>query len=130
MSPVHALGEVALRVNDLDAMQTFYADVIGLELLRRFDGVAFFRIGDGYAGHTTVLALFARGVDVSAERTTIDHFAFTISLDEYDAELSRLRGLGLAVSTAEHGWVGWRSIYVADPEGNTVELVCFDPAVG
>lgn len=33
---VRALGEVALRVNDLDKSQAFYADVISLELMRRF----------------------------------------------------------------------------------------------
>jgi catechol-2,3-dioxygenase len=30
---VRALGEVALRVNDLDRSQALYADVIGLELM-------------------------------------------------------------------------------------------------
>jgi catechol-2,3-dioxygenase len=57
---VRALGEVALRVNDLDRSQAFYADVIGLELMRRFEHSAFFRIADGYAGHTAILALFDR----------------------------------------------------------------------
>ncbi len=29
----------------------------------------------------------------------------------------------------EHfGWVGWRGIFTDDPEGNTVELVAFDPS--
>ncbi len=53
---VRALGEVALRVNDLDKSQAFYAEVIGLQLMRRFEQAAFFRIADGYAGHTAVLA--------------------------------------------------------------------------
>jgi catechol-2,3-dioxygenase len=57
---VRALGEVALRVNDLDNSQAFYADVIGLELMRRFEHAAFFRIAEGYAGHTAILALFDR----------------------------------------------------------------------
>src|SRR3954452_21295030 len=39
---VRALGEVALRVNDLDKSQVFYADVIGLELMKRFEHAAFF----------------------------------------------------------------------------------------
>jgi len=30
----------------------------------------------------------------------------------------------------EHfGWVGWRGIFTEDPEGNTVELVAFDPSL-
>ena len=36
---------------------------------------------------------------------------------------------GLVVTTAEHGWVHWRSLYVDDPEGNAVELVCYDASV-
>ena len=37
--------------------------------------------------------------------------------------------LGLQVSTAEHAWTQWRSLYVQDPEGNTVELVCYDASI-
>ena len=126
---VRALGEVALRVNHLDQMQAFYMDVIGLELMRRFEHAAFFRIGDGYAGHTTVFALFDRDSPVEQARTTIDHFAFTIAVSDYEPQKRRLEGLGVAVTTATHEWVHWRSIYVEDPEGNTVELVCYDPEV-
>jgi hypothetical protein len=31
------------------------------------------------------------------------------------------------VTTATHDWVQWRSLYVEDPDGNDVELVCYDP---
>jgi catechol-2,3-dioxygenase len=110
-------------------MHHFYEDVIGLELMRRFDGAAFFRIADGFAGHTAVLALFARGTDVAQEHTPLDHLAFTISLEDFETEKARLEGLGLDVFTAEHDWVHWRSLYVNDPEGNLVELVCFDESV-
>jgi len=57
---VRGLGEIALRVNNLDAMQKFYEEVIGLPLMTRFPNVAFFKIADGYGGHTQVLALFDR----------------------------------------------------------------------
>jgi catechol 2,3-dioxygenase len=134
MRPVGGLGEIALRVDDLDAMQRFYAEVIGLELMRRFEASAFFRIADGYAGHTQILALFDRR-DSQAEppraaATSVDHVAFAIPLAAYASERARLEALGLKVDTAEHGWVRWRSLYVSDPEGNRVELVCFDPSVG
>ena len=124
---VRALGEVALRVNGLDRMQAFYSNVIGLELMRRFEHAAFFRIADGYAGHTAVIALFDRSSPAEQERSTLDHLAFTISREDYEPQKQRLEALGLTVTTATHDWVRWRSIYVADPEGNTVEFVCFDP---
>jgi catechol 2,3-dioxygenase len=131
---IKGLGEVALRVANLDAMQRFYEHAIGLELLRRFEKAAFFKIADGFAGHTQVLALFDRAAEpgyggLSAATTTIDHLAFEIAREDFDAERARLETLGLTVETAEHAWVHWRSLYVRDPEGNQVELVCYDDQV-
>ena len=131
---VRGLGEIALRVADLDRMQAFYEGVIGLELLRRFPDSAFFRLADGVAGHTQVLALFDRAGDpgyqgLSSARTTVDHLAFAIAREDFASEQARLEAAGLRVDTAEHAWVHWRSLYVSDPEGNRVELVCFDPSV-
>jgi catechol 2,3-dioxygenase-like lactoylglutathione lyase family enzyme len=87
-TPVRGLGEIALRVNDLDAMQRFYAEVIGLPLMTRVQNCAFFRIADGYGGHTQVLALFDRsgshgyrGLD--AALSTIDHIALEIPLADF-----------------------------------------------
>lgn len=131
---IKGLGEIAFRVENLDQMQNFYERVVGLELMRRFPTSAFFRIADGVAGHTQILALFDRtetqdyqGIDPA--RTTVDHIAFGIELDDFDAEVSRLEGLGVTVDTTTHEWVQWRSLYFDDPEGNRVELVCFDPSV-
>ncbi len=64
-----------------------------------------------------------------AGTSTIDHIAFEIPFSDFANELNRLKGLGLQVETAEHAWVHWCSIYVTDPEGNQVELVCYDDSV-
>lgn len=127
---VRALGEVALRVNDLATMKSFYRDVIGLEVLNEFPNSVFFKVAGGYAGHTQVFVLFDRSCPVGSEQTTLDHIAFTIALEDYEFELQRLRTLGLTVETITHQWVKWRSMYVRDPEGNEVELVCYDPTIG
>jgi catechol 2,3-dioxygenase-like lactoylglutathione lyase family enzyme len=132
---IKGLGEIALRVGDLNAMQRFYEQVIGLELLKRFENAVFFKLADGFGGHTQVLALFDRSAQpgysgLNAATTTVDHIAFEIGRTAFDGEKKRLEGLGLPVETAEHAWVHWRSLYVNDPEGNRVELVCYDPSVG
>lgn len=132
---VRALGEIALRVRDLDAMQRFYQEVLGLPLLRRFPHAAFFRVAGGHAGHTQIVALFDRSEDPGhvapePERSTVDHLAFAIDLTDFEREKARLEGLGCEVDTAEHAWVRWRSLYLDDPEGNRVELVCYDPSIG
>ncbi len=83
---VKGLGEIALRVNDLDTMQKFYEEVIGLELMKRFPKAVFFRVADGVGGHPQVLALFDRSEKpegVSQERSTLDHVAFEIDLASY-----------------------------------------------
>ena len=126
---VKALGEIALRVNDLDQMRRFYTDTFGLREIGDFGHAVFFRIAEGYEGHTAVLALFDRNKEIDATRGSVDHIAFTIGLDDYAPEKRRLENLGLTVKTSEHSWVQWRSLYVDDPEGNTVELVCFDPSI-
>ena len=131
---VRGLGEIALRVNDLAAMQQFYEQVIGLPLMTRFPNSAFFKIADGYGSHTQVLALFDRSESpgyrgTDAATSTIDHIAFEIPLDDFANERKKLEALGLQVETAEHAWVHWRSLYVSDPEGNQVELVCYDASV-
>ena len=128
------LGEIALRVNNLDAMQKFYEQVIGLPLMTRVPNCAFFKVADGYGGHTQVLALFDRSQNpeyrgTDATTSTIDHIAFEIPLADFADEKKRLEALGLRVETAEHAWVHWRSLYVTDPEGNQVELVCRDDSV-
>jgi catechol 2,3-dioxygenase len=133
--PIKALGEIALRVDNLDLMQRFYQDVVGLELMARFERAAFFRIAAGHGGHTQVLALFDRSAQpdyrgLDRARSTIDHIAFEIDLADFSREKDRLERLGLDVSTAEHAWVHWRSLYVADPEGNLIEWVCYDESVG
>ena len=132
-SPIKGLGEIALEVNDLETMQMFYEQVVGLTLLRRFEESAFFAIAEGVGGHTQVLALFDRTAGqkapVSYRRPPLDHIAFGIELDDYDAELQRLQNLGAEVSTTTHAWIQWRSIYVTDPEGNIVEWVCYDETI-
>jgi len=115
-------------------MQKFYEEVIGLPLMTRVPDCAFFRIADGYGGHTQVLALFDRSQSpgyrgTNAATSTIDHIAFEIPLADLEREKKRLESLGLQVETAEHGWVHWRSLYVTDPEGNQVEFVCYDASV-
>jgi catechol 2,3-dioxygenase-like lactoylglutathione lyase family enzyme len=131
---VRGLGEIAFRVNNLDAMQRFYEEVIGLPLMTRVPNCAFFKIADCYDGHTQVLALFDRSQSpgyrgTDAATSTIDHIAFEIALDDFAGERKRLEALGLQVETTEHAWVHWRSLYVTDPEGNQVELVCYDGSV-
>jgi catechol-2,3-dioxygenase len=133
---VRGLGETVLRVKDLAAVKRFYTDVIGLDVLQEFDGIAFLKVSDGYGGHTQIIGLFQEPLPVPfpadlrdpvhIESTSLHHFALEIDRGDFEAELTRLRLLGLEVTTVEHRWCRWRSLYVHDPEGNILELVCYD----
>lgn len=131
---IRGLGEVAFRVEDLDRMTAFYESVVGLEVMNRDAHGVFFRIADGFGGHTQVLALFDRTGSsgyrgLNTEQTTVDHIAFEITLDDLASERSRLESLGIQIETAQHAWVHWRSLYFRDPESNQIELVCYDKTV-
>ncbi len=139
---VRGLGEIALRVDDLDRMQAFYKDVVGLELMDRFENAVFFRIADGFAGHTQILALFDRAAapirpgffpstfrGVAQSGSSLDHLAFEIDLSNIEVEQRRLESLGVEIRTVEFAWVHWRSLFFRDPEGNTVEFVAYDETV-
>ncbi|HET7037405.1 MAG TPA: VOC family protein [Thermomicrobiaceae bacterium] len=131
--PIRSLGEIALQVHDMNRMVDFYANVVGLELLRRFpgNGPAFFRVAEGVEGHTQVLALFDRGgrAESVARSPSLDHLAFSLSLADLQSERDRVQALGVLVREETHGWVQWRSFYIDDPEGNVVEWVAFDPSI-
>lgn len=131
------LGEIALRCAALDPMVAFYRDVIGLDLLDGGDrgNIVFFRLSEGVAGHTAVLALFGPEGDPSADVATgtgssLHHLALSLPFAEQEAVLAWYRETGRPHRIEHFDWVGWRGIFVDDPEGNTVELVARLPADG
>ena len=128
------LVELGLRARDLPAMARFYQEVVGLELVRSFPGHIFLKAGAldsplGRSEHPQLFVLFDRKVPLDTTRTTLDHFAFEIALEEYEAEKARLESLGATVHTKEFGWMHGRSLFFDDPEGNTIEFIAHDSAV-
>jgi extradiol dioxygenase family protein len=127
---VRQLSELALRVNDMDVMLPFYRDVVGLEVYAdERPLLVFFRVADGVEGHPQLFAIFDRSTEVGQPTSTLDHFAFSIDLSDYDGEKARLESLGVPIATREFPRFHWRSLFFFDPEGNTVELVAYDPSV-
>ena len=135
---IKGLGEVSIRVKNLGAMQKFYEEVLGLEVLRREDSFVFFKIADGYGGHTQNLALFQaedrsllenKSLDLSPAGTTLHHIALNVALEDFESEKTRLEGLGLKVNATVHEWLHVRSMYFSDPEENLLEFVAYDASV-
>jgi len=115
---IKGLGEVSIRVRDLDAMQKFYEEVIGLEVLKRDESFVFFKIAEGYGGYTQNLALFDasntmfldnKAEQLNSQETTLHHIALNIALEDFESEKMRLEGLGLKVNATVHEWLHvWR----------------------
>jgi len=129
-SRIKAIGELGVRVADLELMKAFYRDVVGLDVYNEDDpGLIFFKVADADDGHPQLFALFDRPRSDDGERKTLDHFAFLIDVADYDWHKERLEAAGLAVFPKTFPHHGWRSLFFADPEGNTVEFVSADPSV-
>ncbi len=141
---VRALGEIAIRCNDLASMLRFYEDIIGLERMsgNASSGIVFFRIAEGFGGHTSVLALFDKATtprpglhptDLAAPetgaRSSLHHIALTVPFEEQDAAIRWYASHGIPYRVEHFGWVGWRGIFTRDPEGNTVEFVAYHPSL-
>jgi catechol 2,3-dioxygenase-like lactoylglutathione lyase family enzyme len=127
------LGEIAIRCRDYPAMLAFYRDILGLRLLAQpLPGLTFFALAEGYLGHVQVLALFRHdlrreGQDIPLPQTgdgsSLHHLALGIAAAQQDAAADWFRSQGLQPFFEDHDWIGWRGLYVLDPDGNTVELV-------
>ncbi len=105
------VGEVVVRVADLDRSISFYRDVLGFELIRVLHGaIAFMRVADGVQGHTQIIGLFGRDWSASREGKTWDgyeprlstlhHFAIEISLKDHERVLGYLTEQGLDPNTS------------------------------
>jgi catechol-2,3-dioxygenase len=141
---VRALGEIAIRCNDLGPMVAFYEDIIGLDRMsgNASSGIVFFRIAEGFAGHTTVLALFDKALSPRTDlhpkshdapetgaRSSLHHIALTIPFEEQDAAMRWYISQDIEYRVEHFDWIGWRGVFTQDPEGNTVELVAHHPSL-
>ena len=61
--------------------------------------------------------------------STLNHLAFEIPFESYEAERRRLEDLGLKPQPAVFETMSARALFFHDPEGNTLEFICHDPAV-
>jgi catechol 2,3-dioxygenase-like lactoylglutathione lyase family enzyme len=123
--PVTGVSELVLEVEDLEASEHFYSEVLGLPVVDRWPEREAVWV---MAGERTRIGLWKPQVGLFGSRGGAHvHFAMHIAEDEYDAAVERLRSLGLSVQETEFAGAG-RAAYVEDPDGNLVELWTWDVA--
>jgi len=125
---IRGLDHVVLRVKDLTAALRFYRDMLGLPIERELDmGLVQLRAGAALIDLVPVDSRLGRlgGPPAGANGFNMDHFALELEQFDTAAIFAHLDAYGVA-----HGGVDQRygakgtgpSIYVKDPDGNTVEL--------
>ncbi len=151
--PVTGVAEIVLSVRDLPTMREFYRSVLGFKLFSQgcyetesgpTEGgnptICFLTIRDldtplGRHGHPQLLALIDHRRHVFAKprfdghdvrRSTLNHLAFEIPPDSYDDHNTRLIELGLDPTYSAFPAMNAKAIFFNDPEGNTLELICYD----
>lgn len=126
---IHSLDHVVIRALDLDQMIKFYCDVLGCRLER---GPGEFKLAQLRAGHSLIDLVDANGplglqggVIPDHNAPNMDHLCLQLTTWDPDAIQKHL-----VDNNVEFGEIATRygargdgpSLYLRDPEGNTIEL--------
>lgn len=126
------LDGIGLFVNDMATMIRFYRDVLGFEIKEAEDALNVYLIKDG-----TLFMLYERK---NFEKMTSrkyeylkgvnGHFEIALYVDtfeEVDIEFAKVvsKGATPVLEPTDEPW-GQRTCYIADPEGNLIEIGSFN----
>ncbi|ELI0349527.1 VOC family protein [Vibrio vulnificus] len=126
---LQAIDHIVLRVVDLPKMLAFYCDILGCVVEREVAefGLTQLRAGSALIDLVTVDSKLGQqgGRAPEQEGRNLDHFCLQITpKDEQEIlDFLTLHGVQVEDFANRYGAQGFgRSIYLSDPEGNTVEL--------
>jgi catechol 2,3-dioxygenase-like lactoylglutathione lyase family enzyme len=123
------IDHVVLRVRDLDASLHFYRDILGCTLDKVQEAIGLWQVRAG-ASLIDLIPLDGvlgklGGAGPGGEGRNLDHFALQIDRFDEAAIRAHLAAHAIAIvdSGPRYGALGTGpSIYIRDPDGNTVEL--------
>jgi glyoxylase I family protein len=126
---IREIDHIVLRTGDLKRMLDFYCGALGCSIERRQDEIGLVQLRAGRS-LVDVLPLDGKlgragGAGPGAEGRNVDHFCFRVEPFEPEAIRAHLRSCGVEAGevASRYGAEGeGPSLYVTDPEGNTVEL--------
>ncbi|MDH4175281.1 MAG: VOC family protein [Betaproteobacteria bacterium] len=129
MISIRDIDHLVLRVRDIEAMRRFYCDVLGATHVawRPEFGMSHLKVGRSMIDLVTVDGKLGKagGAAPGREGRNLDHLCLRVEPFDQDAIVAHLKRHGIEVGEIRkrYGAEGnGISIYVADPEGNTVEL--------
>ncbi len=122
---IKGLDHVVLRVADLDRAVRFYCEVLGCTEERRVASISLVQLRAGASLIDLVPAAGTPEVPRDQEAGNMDHFALRIDPFDEGALRAHLADHGVEVGEVarRYGAEGQGpSLYIQDPDGNTVEL--------
>jgi glyoxylase I family protein len=122
---IAGLDHVVLRVGDLDRAIEFYEKVLSCRVERRLEQPKLVQLRAGASLIDLVPASASPGTAQDAAGRNMDHFAVRVDGFDAPAITAHLRRLGVEVGEVRerYGAEGYGpSLYISDPDGNTVEL--------
>ncbi|HEY3799308.1 MAG TPA: VOC family protein [Caulobacteraceae bacterium] len=126
---IRGLDHLVLRVSDLERMERFYVDVLGLEVARRADriGMVQLRAGAQLVDLVDVAGMLGQegGAAAGKHGRNLGHFCLNVQDFDLAKVVKHLEAHGVAVgeSGRRYGAGGFGvSVYLTDPEGNGLEL--------
>src|SRR5687767_2750954 len=128
MIRIRGLAEIVLNVHDRQASLAFYRDLLGLAVISPLDvpGPVFLQAGPGQAGVPQMVVLVPLSADAASFTTprTLHHLALEVAPEDFDDVQAELQRRGFAPRTGQHPVIPSRTLYVDDPDGNEVEIIC------
>jgi len=126
---VREIDHLVLRTERLDEMIAFYTDALGMAVERRVDAIGLIqlRAGRSLLDLVPVDSELGRkgGAAPGTQGHNLDHFCLRVDPFDETAIRDRLKTLRIEAGPTErrYGAEGsGPSIYIQDPDGNTVEL--------
>jgi catechol 2,3-dioxygenase-like lactoylglutathione lyase family enzyme len=127
MSAIRGISEIVMNVHSMVDARKFYEGVLGLVPISppELQSPVFLQAGShgGIPDMVVLVELPARSA-AFAEPRSLHHLALEVAPEAFDAEKARLTGLGFIVRVGKHPIVPSRTMYLNDPDGNEVELIC------
>ncbi|MGH1430548.1 MAG: VOC family protein [Neptuniibacter sp.] len=114
------LDHVVLICSDITRSLYFYVDVLGCELVRTVKEIPLYQLRAG----ESLIDLMIRNEDQKSGKN-LDHFCLQIMPFEPEQIIKMMNDKGIECGPVEqrYGASGFgRSIYIKDPDGNTIEL--------
>jgi catechol 2,3-dioxygenase-like lactoylglutathione lyase family enzyme len=128
MINIQGIDHVVFRVVDLEKVASFYIEVLGARWEKKQEEIGLYqlRVGSALVDLVPVDGRLGRmgGAAPGKEARNVDHVCFRVLPWDGEAILGQLRELGIAGEiVSRYGAEGeGPSIYLADPEGNNLEL--------